>query len=135
MSFLNFGERLSVTDHYFPDGEDIIRCGPGHRCQDCKTVRGRAIHALGGKCRRCGFSDTRALQIDHVNRNKRKESSYAAARKVLSGNTTDYQLLCANCNWIKRAENGETRATKASLNWEPPEPDDVPSEPINYWEM
>jgi hypothetical protein len=29
--------------------------------------------------------------------------------KIIEGNTTDYQILCANCNWIKRAEKNENR--------------------------
>lgn len=27
-------------------------------------------------------------------------------RRVLT-NSSEYQLLCANCNWIKRSENNE----------------------------
>jgi hypothetical protein len=76
-------------------------------------MRRRAIEILGGKCVRCGFSDPRALQIDHVNGGGTKEirviQNFGIYRKILDGNTSDYQLLCANCNWIKRAENHETK--------------------------
>lgn len=81
-----------------------------HRLQ-----RQRIIDALGGKCVRCGFSDVRALQIDHVNGNGAKErrqfKHYTSCRimiyqKILNG-SKEYQLLCANCNWIKRFEEGE----------------------------
>jgi len=51
--------------------------------------RQKVVDSLGGVCVRCGFSDIRALQIDHI-KNK-------------------YQLLCANCNWIKRYEDKEKR--------------------------
>lgn len=27
--------------------------------------------------------------------------------EVVADKTGKYQLLCANCNWIKRSENGE----------------------------
>src|SRR5690606_22318669 len=32
-----------------------------------KAIRNAMIELLGGKCVKCGFSDIRALQIDHVN--------------------------------------------------------------------
>ncbi len=31
-----------------------------------KTLRHEVITFLGGKCIRCGFTDERALQLDHV---------------------------------------------------------------------
>ena len=66
---------------------------------------------LGGVCNRCGFSDHRALQIDHVNSDGWKERSKGRGilylKKVLNDAEGRYQLLCANCNWIKRAERSE----------------------------
>lgn len=80
-----------------------------------KVARELAIQALGRLCVSCGFSDVRALQIDHINGGGCKE------KKVIRNNTNyhlmvtesvikgegKYQLLCANCNWIKRVENKE----------------------------
>ncbi len=73
----------------------------------------KLLNFLGGKCVRCGFSDFRALQIDHVNGGGVKERksitkmfSKYIFEKIQQGNK-EYQLLCANCNWIKRAENNE----------------------------
>lgn len=72
-----------------------------------------AINKLGGICVRCGFSDRRALQIDHVNGDGAKErkigmiNSTSIYKKVLADKENKYQLLCANCNWIKRVENNE----------------------------
>jgi hypothetical protein len=79
--------------------------------------RNEIFRLLGGKCVRCGFLDIRALQIDHIygggNRERRnfKNTAYDAylrfvLSKIRSG-SKDYQLLCANCNWIKRRENKE----------------------------
>ncbi|MDG7005258.1 MAG: hypothetical protein JRN73_09990 [Nitrososphaerota archaeon] len=70
------------------------------------------MQELGSKCVRCGFSDFRALQIDHVNGGGRSEARRLAGvayyLHVLDHiNDGTYQLLCANCNWIKRAENEE----------------------------
>lgn len=89
-------------------------------------VRRRKVHIeviqlLGGKCsnpnclvpNRC--SDIRCLQIDHVNGDgykerisKGAEMYYKHILKQIKTGSKDYQLLCANCNWIKRFENGET---------------------------
>lgn len=77
------------------------------------------FEVLGNKCIRCNFNDPRALQIDHIDgggvrelTRKNPEKKYKGhyynhvKNTVLSG-VTKYQLLCANCNWIKRVENGE----------------------------
>lgn len=74
--------------------------------------RAQVIQKLGRVCCRCGFSDARALQIDHVNGGGRKESKRLGNgmrlyEEVLNDTSNKYQLLCANCNWIKRAENKE----------------------------
>jgi len=73
----------------------------------------KALAALGGVCKRCGFSDSRALQIDHIAGNgyqERKRSlitRYTQIINSVSPASLGYQLLCANCNWIKRVENEE----------------------------
>ena len=76
-------------------------------------VRQRVLDKFGGKCGRCGFSDSRALQVDHVNGGGKRElknvTRAAYLKKVLSDTTDTYQLLCANCNWIKRYENNEIK--------------------------
>ena len=64
-----------------------------------------AIAILGGVCKKCGFSDVRALQIDHINGGGVKELK-KVIRSVLN-KENKYQLLCANCNWIKRVLNKE----------------------------
>lgn len=80
--------------------------------KDLARVRADARAHLGGVCQRCGFSDDRALQIDHVHGGGRKERSSSSAgmlyrRVIASVPGETYQLLCANCNWIKRHENQE----------------------------
>lgn len=76
---------------------------------------------LGGICVRCGFDDIRALQVDHINgggnRHKRERREARKRGEVVreyyrtllddKDLTTKYQLLCANCNAIKRVENDE----------------------------
>jgi len=62
------------------------------------------------------MSDVRCLQIDHVNGHGHKDiretslcrtTYYREVLKRIKEGSKDYQLLCANCNWIKKAENQE----------------------------
>lgn len=78
-------------------------------------IRMAVLSILGSKCLNCGFSDVRALQIDHINGGGAKErksiKSVTAYYKhiidsVIKGEYK-YQLLCANCNVIKRIINQE----------------------------
>ena len=81
-------------------------------------LRGRAeklkvYNLLGNKCVKCGFDDPRALQVDHINGGGKKDirnnSGYMRYRKIMNDPLAKehYQILCANCNWIKRHENKE----------------------------
>ena len=72
---------------------------------------------LGGCCAGCGDKRTPCLSIDHVNgdgaedrRNTR--GTIAFLRKVLSDETGMYQILCMNCQWIKRHKNGEGKTRR-----------------------
>mgnify|MGYP001577497613 FL=1 len=82
--------------------------------QKHRTKGREAVYAkFGNKCAHCGFADKRALQIDHVHGGGaiegRKIGSHQDKfyRKVLADTEGRYQLLCANCNWIKRAAGRE----------------------------
>jgi hypothetical protein len=71
-----------------------------------------ALDSIGGRvCSKCGFSDIRALQIDHINgggtRHRAKSLSAISYYKYIRSHAEEFQVLCANCNWIKRYENGE----------------------------
>ena len=65
------------------------------------------------------------LQIDHINGNGIEEygklSAYTYLNHVLKeirNGSKNYQLLCANCNWIKRVRNGEvTKANVYKRGW------------------
>ena len=92
-------------------------------CKDCEGVLWKAktdsikeqiYSKLGEACYRCGFSDKRALQIDHVFGGGNQEhleikNHLKFLKKVLSNEDGQYQILCANCNWIKRIELKEHR--------------------------
>lgn len=81
-----------------------------------ERLKARTYETLGTVCAHCGFSDVRALQIDHI-----EGSGAEARRQGKKGKTlfldvirdsTPYQLLCANCNVIKRIENNENVGTR-----------------------
>ncbi len=82
-----------------------------------QRTKEEVVELFGGKCVKCGFSDIRALQMDHVNGKKgmprsiRKRGGHYLYRNIITGKVSKdlFQLLCANCNWIKRAENDEHR--------------------------
>jgi hypothetical protein len=61
-----------------------------------------------------GCTDRRCLQIDHVHGGGKKDRNggagrYGMYRKILASDPA-YQILCANCNWIKLAVNGEWKS-------------------------
>ena len=81
-----------------------------------KKKKSYLLGLLGNKCIKCGFDDSRALQIDHINGGGyiERKSYNLSPRKYYSNilqsvlnNENKYQLLCANCNWIKRFEENE----------------------------
>lgn len=82
------------------------------------SLKSAIFEILGKECAICGFSDNRALQIDHINGggNLEKKSITKNYYKFVLGqivkNDRKYQILCANCNWIKRSNNKETRKVK-----------------------
>lgn len=98
-------------EHYEANREEAKQHMRDYR----QKAKMEAMEALGCRCVRCGFTDTRALQIDHVygggNREealrKRGTKFYRQVRDEALAGSPKYQLLCANCNWIKRHENGE----------------------------
>lgn len=81
-----------------------------------REIRLKLLRHLGDQCTACGYNDNElALQIDHI------DGSGGADKKRFKSTTTYYryylnhfditkvrlQILCANCNIIKRFENRE----------------------------
>lgn len=76
------------------------------------ALRLRAIEALGGRCVRCGLDDPRVLVIDHVDGGGRErraagENGRALYRACVAEGPGRFQVLCHNCNFLKRVELGE----------------------------
>jgi hypothetical protein len=65
------------------------------------------------KCARCGFEDVRALSMDHIDGSgsehrkqlKSPNKFYPWLKK--NGYPDGFQVLCMNCQFIKKAENNE----------------------------
>jgi len=82
--------------------------------------RRELVEYMGSKCVTCGFSDYRALTIDHVHgggneRRRRKSGEWKIAAMKGARDLVDQgilQLLCGSCNVRKRAVNNETSLGK-----------------------
>lgn len=67
------------------------------------------------RCNRCGFDDIRCLSVDHINGDgciQRRDLSYSSGSKfytwiIKNGFPDNLQILCMNCQFIKRNENNE----------------------------
>lgn len=87
-----------------------------------QRYKNKAFFMLGNKCANpaCqwlngdgsrGCTDKRCLQIDHIvpvssNKLNKRRTTFICYREIIKG-SKEYQLLCANCNWIKNRENNE----------------------------
>ena len=77
-----------------------------------EKLRTEVLNRLGGECVLCEFSNYKALQIDHIHNDGKKDRNSMSCdtyyRYLLSLSDEElhanYQCLCANCNWIKRCE-------------------------------
>ena len=78
------------------------------------VLRTQMLKRFGSRCKSCGNTDHRVLQIDHIKGGGTRDQRSTAQlyRYVLSLSARplkQFQLLCANCNWIKKYENQEVR--------------------------
>lgn len=83
-----------------------------------RRQRGDLLLVLGGCCKACGFANPLALQVDHVNgdgaedRRSRTNGHALTLLRLVLENPSAYQLLCANCNAIKRIEGKEHKGRR-----------------------
>jgi hypothetical protein len=71
----------------------------------------KIIKILGGKCKKCGITDWRVLQINHINGGGRKElelnmNKFYKDILLKKRNIIDLDLRCANCNILYEYEVG-----------------------------
>jgi len=94
--------------YYLKNNQVILHKQHGYQ----KNIRYQLFDILGHECVKCGFSNKQALQIDHINGggygDRLSKGSPTAMYKYYINNPDEareiLQILCANCNWIKRAE-------------------------------
>ena len=105
-------ERLRSAFRYHNDASYRERIKTKNSVAQKKRIaelKQQVYRALGNKCAKCGYdSDSRAFQIDHLYDDGYKErmqsrrlASYYKSI-IAHGSQEKYQLLCANCNQIKR---------------------------------
>jgi len=81
-----------------------------HRAQSRaakKKLKEAVLDVYGRTCSACGFSDVRALTLDHVLNNGAEERASVGERGVYRRALKpefrlEYQTLCMNCQFIKR---------------------------------
>lgn len=118
---------IDVHEHYEKYRDGYIR----RAIEKHNKVMAEIIQLLGSKCANPynidhgGFSTMiNCLQIDHVNGKGTKERKnlkspfkyYEYILQQIKVGSKDYQLLCANCNYIKRLLNKENRASGGGVS-------------------
>jgi hypothetical protein len=89
-----------------------------------QKYRTAVLTLLGDVCCQCGYSQRPALQIDHVRGGGKEqfrklgntEKYYKHIIQQLTLGSKEYQLLCANCNQLKRHNNGESKTRRKPVN-------------------
>ncbi len=78
-----------------------------------RVLRRKILEILGNKYNKCGVSDERVLQVNHINGRDRDAgvwdcySTHDLYRDIVNGKRKyDLNLLCANCNIIHEYERG-----------------------------
>lgn len=101
---------------HYENPEKVLASRRKWQLNNCFVYRYQILKLLGVICKNCGYDkDWRALHIDHVNGNGKRDRKTNSGtyykkikQKILKG-SKEYQILCANCNWIKVYENKERK--------------------------
>ncbi len=110
-------KRRNARRYYHKNKEKVLKYTRAYMIQ----LRGKILTHYGkGKlaCLQCGFTDIRALSIDHIkgsgnqHRKTVKNLYHYLQRNNLPGG---YQTLCMNCQFIKKQELNEHRWKSTGL--------------------
>lgn len=111
MPHKNRAERLAYMKKYYYDGPGKTKHQAYHL-----SIKLAAFAAYGGAyCVQCGFDDHRALNLDHIagggtqDRRESLGSNTIYLRLKKDKYPEGFQVLCANCNSIKKYTNNEFR--------------------------
>ena len=111
-------EHNSYMRKYREDNPDYEKSLNEHNKRNYKKLRDKILDLLGRECVKCPYNDSRALQIDHIQGDARLDrirfgnigwKMYRYYLEHTDEAKQKLQILCANCKWIKRHENKETR--------------------------
>ena len=106
-------KKFCINGHAFTVENTYHRANGTTRCRACandwqnvayKLIRAQIFTQYGSGCALCGFSDPRALVLDHLHGGGTKERRQLGVRAMYKralAFPNEYQLLCANCNMIK----------------------------------
>lgn len=111
--------KIKTIDNYSPHKGYIDNYKK--QCKECdsykwsirlKQHRKEALESIGQlKCLKCGIDDYRVLVIDHINGGGNMErkalNSVVKFYKLVKKEPNRYQILCHNCNYLKRIDNNE----------------------------
>lgn len=103
------------NDTYYSNPENRLKLSIDRKAKRAAARIELLKYVGGGVCKECGFDDWRALQIDHIKGGGVKQRKIVGSimsnpiyyRKIIEQDKDAYQVLCANCNWIKRHTNAE----------------------------
>ena len=117
MAYKNKKDHLEYNRLYREKNRLLLREKSKQRKRNYKDT---VLNHYGKECVRCGFTDYRALQIDHIDDNGAEERKTLGGKQfsgwrfyeyLIKNNLPDgYQTLCANCNNIKQWERNNTEA-------------------------
>jgi len=94
--------------------EELKTYYKNYRLNKIQEYKTQVFDILGRVCVHCGYSNPRALQIDHIEGNAKEDkklrpNAYSYYKKIVERNGVGYQILCANCNMIKSFSGKEHR--------------------------
>ncbi len=105
-------KKQQVTKNYLKNREYYLEYKKSYGLRQNHQLRDALFNILGRVCLDCGIIDERVLTFDHIHNDGMKD------RRESKSNRTNYrkyrdnpelckqrlQVLCFNCNWVKRLD-------------------------------
>ena len=114
ISTRTYNPKRTPNEYYHSEEHHKVALENAQRCHYKLKLNVIAYYSQGNMaCSRCGFADIRALSVDHINGGGTKHRSEVGEgrafwRWLVKNNYPEgYQILCMNCQFIKREENQE----------------------------
>lgn len=109
--------------------EEHLELGRQEKAVSWQTMKSEIHEAYGGAvCVGCGKTDRRCLQVDHINndggQHRRRLAEEDPQLKFYhwlkrENFPSGFQILCANCNWIKQVNGGVLETSTDGLCYPP----------------